>query len=133
VLARREVFRQLCFAWLTGNGDVHAKNLSILRHPQGEWRLAPAYDLPATVPYGDKSLALSLAQKRTGLSRRRFLDFAETIDVPQSAAVRVIEQVLRGTEDMVTELSDGVIPFTDNVLRETVKELKYRRRQMGGA
>lgn len=130
LVARREVFRQLCFAWLTGNGDVHAKNLSILRHLDGEWRLAPAYDLPATVPYGDKSLALSLAGKRTGLSRRRFLEFADAIGLPPTAATRVIDQVLTGTEQVISDLKSGVIPFPGQILRETVKELQYRRRQM---
>ncbi|MEO5609598.1 MAG: HipA N-terminal domain-containing protein [Ornithinibacter sp.] len=36
---RRDVFRQVAYAWLTGNGDVHAKNLSILgTEATGEWR-----------------------------------------------------------------------------------------------
>lgn len=130
LVARREMFRQLCFAWLTGNGDVHAKNLSVLRHPDGEWRLAPAYDLPATVPYGDKSMALSLVGNRTGLSRRRFLEFAEAIELPSSAAARIIDQVLNGTEKVIADLKDEIIPFPGPVLRDTVKELQYRRRQM---
>ncbi|WP_414819923.1 HipA domain-containing protein [Serinicoccus sp. CNJ-927] len=38
-------------AWATGNGDLHAKNLSVLQR-DGEWRVAPVYDVPSTVPYG---------------------------------------------------------------------------------
>lgn len=38
------------FAWLTGNGDLHAKNVSVLQQA-GEWRIAPIYDAPPTVPY----------------------------------------------------------------------------------
>ena len=33
--ALRSGFQQLCFARLTGNGDVHAKNLSVLAAPSG--------------------------------------------------------------------------------------------------
>lgn len=128
--ARREVFNQLCFAWLTGNGDVHAKNLSVLRGLDGEWKVAPAYDLPSTILYGDKSLALAIDGQTTGLSRRRFLTFALAIGLPEPAAVRVIERVLAGTQRVITELEDGVLPFPGQTVRSTVKELNYRRRHM---
>ncbi len=128
--ALRDVFRQLCFAWLTGNGDVHAKNLSVLRQPDGEWKVAPAYDLPSTVPYGDGSLALPLAGRTTGLARRRFLTFAAAIGLPEPAALRVIEQVLSGTERVIGELEAGAIPLPGQTVQSTVKELRFRRRQM---
>ena len=40
--------RQFAFAYLTGNGDAHAKNFSILRVGD-EWRASPAYDVPQFV------------------------------------------------------------------------------------
>lgn len=52
-VAARAALTQFAFAWLTGNGDLHAKNLSVLRQPTGEWRVAPVYDIPSTMPYGD--------------------------------------------------------------------------------
>jgi hypothetical protein len=88
VLAARDIFRQLCFAWLTGKGDVHAKNISILATPAGEWRVSPAYDLPSTLPYRDHSLALSMLGKHDGLSRRSLLAFADAVGVPARAAER---------------------------------------------
>lgn len=39
------------FNVLIGNCDAHAKNLSLLRHPDGSWRIAPLYDLVATRIY----------------------------------------------------------------------------------
>lgn len=41
-VAARAAFQQLCFAWLTGNGDLHAKNLAVLGETGPESRLAPA-------------------------------------------------------------------------------------------
>jgi serine/threonine-protein kinase HipA len=38
------------FAYLTGNADMHAKNISVLWR-DGSARLSPAYDLPSTLPY----------------------------------------------------------------------------------
>ncbi|GEM_PF-614101 len=34
-IAARNLYLQLVFAWLVGNGDLHAKNLSILQAPDG--------------------------------------------------------------------------------------------------
>lgn len=131
-LARRDVYRQLVFAWATGNGDVHAKNISVLRGRDGEWKVSPAYDLPSTVFYNDRTLALPLAGKRQGISRRRLLDFAVAINLPEKTALRVLDQVLSGTANLCTELEGGRLPFTGKVLADTVSELRYRRRQLIG-
>lgn len=74
LVAVRDLFAQFCFAWLTGNGDLHAKNVSVVASPDGEWRISPAYDLPSTVPYGAYTTALRLQGPGPGA-------------VPQGAAV----------------------------------------------
>ncbi|MGH8960008.1 MAG: type II toxin-antitoxin system HipA family toxin [Jatrophihabitantaceae bacterium] len=66
-LAGRELIGQLAFAYLTGNGDAHAKNFSVLQSLDGEWRVSPAYDLPSSQPYGDTTMALSIGG-RSGAS-----------------------------------------------------------------
>lgn len=58
LVALRDVFTQLAFAYLTGNGDMHAKNLSVGIDRRGEWRVTPAYDVPSSYPYGDTTMAL---------------------------------------------------------------------------
>ena len=129
-VARRDVYRQLVFAWVTGNGDVHAKNVSVLRGRDGEWKVSPAYDLASTVFYNDRTLALPLAGKRQGISRKRLLDFAVAIDLPEKTALRVLDQVLSGTANLCAELEEGRLPFKGKVLADTVSELRYRRRQL---
>ena len=37
-MRRETLYLQFLFAWLTGNGDLHAKNVSILRPSQGRGR-----------------------------------------------------------------------------------------------
>lgn len=66
-VAARAALTQFAFAWLTGNGDLHAKNLSVLQQPTGEWRVAPVYDIPSTMPYGDLTMALPLDGRRRDL------------------------------------------------------------------
>lgn len=131
-VAARAFYRQICFAWLTGNGDVHAKNLSILATPEGEWRASPAYDLPATVPYGDKTLALRLGGRTSGLSRRHLLDFAGAVGLAETVAAKTIDELVNHLADLETQLRAGVLPFTKRVISDLVAELRYRRRQATG-
>lgn len=128
-VALRAVFRQLCFAWLTGNGDVHAKNLSVVVDHSGEWRMASAYDLPSTVVYGDRSLALPVNGRRTGVSRQHLLACAASIGLPERAAVRALDDLLARTEGLEAALRDGALPFAPGIVGDLVAELRHRRRQ----
>lgn len=126
-VAAREVFRQVCFAWVTGNGDLHAKNLSVLRHGR-EWRLSPAYDLPSTLPYQDPSFALALQGRTTGLSRRHLVAFALAIGLPEPMAQRVLDQVLDATAPVIDDWQADVVPLDPRRVRDTVRALRARRR-----
>lgn len=128
VVAARDVFRLICLAWLTGNGDLHAKNISVLTGVDGERRVAPAYDLPSTVPYGDLTLALSVGGRTKGVSRRQLVDFGEAIGVRERAAVRVLDDLLESTAHVVDELRAGVLPFDGTTVHAMVGELRNRRR-----
>lgn len=128
-VAVRTFYQQLCFGWLTGNGDIHAKNLSILATGEGEWRASPAYDLPSTVPYDDRSAALSMAGRRRGIARRHLLEFAAAIGLRQRAATVVLDGLLDRLGDLDAELAAGALPFDRNTTIDTVKELRFRRRQ----
>ena len=127
-LAARDIFRQLCFAWLTGNGDVHAKNVSILATPSGEWRVSPAYDIPSTLPYRDHTLAMSMLGKHDGLSRRSLLAFADATGVPTRAAERTLHDVLVATESIPDELEAGALPFAGQIIKGCVRSLRNRHR-----
>jgi len=130
VVALQSLFRQLCFAWITGNGDVHDKNLSIVLTVDGEWRVSPAYDLPSTVPYRDLSFALSLGGRVRGFSRRHLLAFAADVGLPERAATRVLDELLDRTAGLGDELRAGALPFDQNRTADIVAELRTRRRQL---
>ncbi|MHB1087179.1 MAG: type II toxin-antitoxin system HipA family toxin [Acidimicrobiales bacterium] len=131
-VAVREVYRQLCFAWLTGNGDVHAKNISVLATAEGEWRVAPAYDLPSTLPYGDLTLALPIQGSVDGLSRRRMLDFASSVGMTPKAATATLDDMLDATATVIADIQEGVIPFNDQTISTWTKRLSYRRTLLQG-
>lgn len=127
VVAARDAFRMLVFAWLTGNGDMHAKNISVIQR-EGEWRIAPIYDVPSTLPFGDDSMALSIAGKDRDLSRRAFLEFAQDIDLPAPAAESVIESMLTATEPVIPLFAQRTEPFTYPRNADVLAALQYRRR-----
>ncbi len=131
-VAARDVFRQIGFAWLTGNGDLHAKNISVLTDPDGERRVAPAYDLPSTVPYGDRTLALSIGGRTSGVSRRHLIELADEIGVRERAAVSVLDDLLDGTAVLIDEIDRGVLPFDEATTHTLVGELRNRRRLVEG-
>ena len=54
-----EFLDRIIFIFLTGNGDAHAKNFSII-YRDGRPRLAPAYDLLSTVVYPNLSPKLAM-------------------------------------------------------------------------
>lgn len=127
-LAARELYRQFCFAWLTGNGDLHAKNVSILSTEDGEWKISPAYDLPSTLLYGDKSLALTIGGKKVGHSRRSLIDFGVTVGMSEKLATKVLDETLETTSHVLVDLRDGLLPFNRQTISDAVAELRHRRR-----
>jgi serine/threonine-protein kinase HipA len=140
--ALRNLAIQAAFAWLSGNGDLHAKNVSMVQQPHGEWSIAPVYDIPSTVVYGDKTLALTLGGKRSGISRKHFLGWATGLGLTERAATQVVELALKAAGPLLADLDAGTAfasthdgggsPFPDMVTRAWVKELKHRRRLLEG-
>lgn len=85
-VATRALYLEFVFAWLTGNGDLHAKNISVLQRPDGAWELSPIYDVPSTALYRDFTMALPLSGRTKDLKLRHWDEFADSIGLPQRAA-----------------------------------------------
>lgn len=123
VVATRNLYMQFLFAWLTGNGDVHAKNLSLVEGKDGRWGVAPVYDIPCTVLYRDMTLALSLAGKTKNLKKQHWAEFADSIGLAPAAASSANERVLRVAAKI--DLSD--LPLSGSPLYGAMRELERRR------
>jgi serine/threonine-protein kinase HipA len=114
-VAVRALMQQLAFAVITGNGDLHAKNISVLRSGS-EWRVAPAYDLPSTVLYQDQSLALAIESNRTWqVSRKRFTTLGMKLGLPSKAIATMLDDLIGRAEPWRDQLDD--LPFDANQLR----------------
>ncbi|USQ75670.1 type II toxin-antitoxin system HipA family toxin [Ornithinimicrobium cryptoxanthini] len=128
-LALRAILQQVVLAWATGNGDLHAKNLSVVG--SADRTVASIYDIPSTVPYGDTTFALSLAGRRENLTAKALRQFGDEIGVPPPAVERVLAEVLAATADVVEQVRDGVVPFDARRRRDLVRVLERRRRDLG--
>lgn len=130
-VAARELFRQFVFASLTGNGDLHGKNIAMM-HTQGEWRITPAYDLPSTIFYGDDTMALEVDSSAAPLSRKRARLFADALGLSVRAADRVVDDLLAKLSALPEDVESGALPFSDDLNRRVARQLSYRRRQLSG-
>jgi serine/threonine-protein kinase HipA len=106
-VAARATFWQVCLAWLTGNGDVQAKSMSVLATAEGQWRLALMYDVPSTLACGDHFLALNVGVNRDDLLRRHLLAFADRWACPLGRAEKVPDEALCWTENLADALESA--------------------------
>ncbi|MCU6480734.1 type II toxin-antitoxin system HipA family toxin [Arthrobacter sp. A2-55] len=152
LLAARNVFLQFLFGWLTGNGNLHAKNISVVQHAGGEWFVAPAYDLQCTLaaeieqglaagvpggivteltdgdPSRDPGMALPLggsAGSRTALARNDWLRFGRTLHLPERLSAKCIDKALAASA-----LTPAELPFGREVSAAVVRVLDTRRAAM---
>ena len=132
--AARQLFVQLLFSYLVGNGDLHLKNLSMIEDANGMYSLSPAYDLVSTWIYDIRELALPVQGKKDKVTRRNWLSFAEThARIPRSDAESMLDDVLERLREVrpIVERS-GLADETlrskyEAVLLERVESLGQKR------
>ena len=91
----REYMRRLVFTVVTGNGDMHLKNWSLIYPDTRTPVLSPAYDLVATTPYiPNDELALTLGGRRglDGIGRDQIRRFAERANLAVSPLWEIVEE-----------------------------------------
>ncbi|MFF1830080.1 type II toxin-antitoxin system HipA family toxin [Paenarthrobacter sp. NPDC058040] len=126
VVAARNLYLQFVFAWLTGNGDLHAKNVSVLGNGSGDFAIAPIYDIPCTLLYGDETMALSVSGRTKNIRKRHWAALAHEIGLPKKAAESADALALRaaGRVDL------SALPFSGSPLNRAIRELRQRRAEL---
>lgn len=96
--AALEFVRRLALAVLTGNGDMHLKNWSLIYPGDGNKpALAPIYDVLSTVPYiPADAMALSLGGERSfkALTAPRWKAFANRARLPEPAVLKAVAEMV---------------------------------------
>jgi len=98
-----EFVRRLALIAITGNGDMHLKNWSLLYPGDGRTpMLSPVYDMLSTVPYIPKDgLALSLAGEKSfkALTPERWRNFANRSRLPEGAVMNAVAETAAAVRD----------------------------------
>ncbi|MCB9917436.1 MAG: HipA domain-containing protein [Planctomycetes bacterium] len=130
IVASRELIRQFAFAYVTCNGDAHAKNFSIV-HDGSSWMPTPAYDVPSTHPYGDTTMALRLQGKdREDIGRRDFIALGETCGVRQKAIEHALDELVGRVGDWIARIDE--LPFDARKKDKLSKACTYRINRLSG-
>lgn len=127
LVASRNLYLQFVFAWLTGNGDLHAKNLAVLGSPRG-FVMAPVFDVPCTLLYGDETLALPVCGKTRHLKARHWAELADSLGLPERAATAANRIALAAAAAIRLD----ELPFAGSPLHGAERELRFRRRELEG-
>lgn len=110
-----EFVRRLALTVVTGNGDMHLKNWSLLYPGDGRTpTLSPVYDVLSTIPYIPKDgLALSLAGEKSfkALTPERWRNFANRSRLPEGAVVTAVAETAAAVRDKWSVLPErDVVP-----------------------
>ena len=127
--AARTFLTQLVFAYLSSNGDAHAKNFSVLQDEAGEWRPSPVYDVPSSQPYGDTTMALSMGGRTSGdFGGGDFVALGATLNLPVKAGRKVVANQVERVDSWLPLLDE--LPFDSGQIRELRRVVSHRRRRL---
>ena len=94
----QRLWEVVLFSWITGNSDMHCKNFSLIDTGNGEYTLAPAYDLLAVLladPEDNEEMAMSftVGGAKNGFNRDRFVTAFTQSGIPSAVAEKMIERM----------------------------------------
>lgn len=119
---------RLAFIVLTGNGDMHLKNWSLL-YPDGKNPiLSPAYDLVSTVPYiSNEGLAINIAGEKafSKITLAHFRRLADQAGLPEREALNTVATVTDAVLSAWPEVrkESGLLPAIADKIDDHLKSL----------
>ena len=131
-LNRVDLLRILIFSFITGNGDVHLKNISLLETADGDMMLSPAYDLMNTkIHMKDNMMALNLfpEMEQTSLPPgehytyrwKDFIVFGRRLGIREDLIEKIIDSFIRSETRILAMLDKSFLSekarslYKDNV------------------
>ena len=120
-------FETVLFSWITGNNDMHLKNVSLYEPQDGTIRLTPAYDqLNAAIlnPKDDEELALTLNGRKKRLKRADFVSAGVTMGIDPKIVDRLIGKYVRLYPRMSEFIGQS---FLDEELKNRYNEMLRER------
>lgn len=122
--------RILVFNFLTGNGDVHLKNLSLLESADGDMLLSPSYDLMNTkLHINDPQLAMNLftemeRTKQNLLTNTYDYKIGDFLELGKRIGVRV--RLLLPIEEEFRAAKEDMLLLVNKSFLSNAGKLKYK-------
>lgn len=120
------LFETFVFAFWVANGDMHLKNLSLAADAEGRHLLSPAYDQVCTALYPglDARLGLPLEPDGRKTDRAAWLRFARALDIPERAAIRVLNRPAAQFRVATAVITESYLP--DHLMERYSRVLEMR-------
>ena len=111
-------FDLILFNFLFSNGDAHLKNFSVVMTQDGDYRLAPAYDLINTRLHlpDDGIFALRKGLFKDGrafplgIGGKDFMEFARVLGIPEKIAHREMNRFCADYPEIETMIKESLLP-----------------------
>jgi serine/threonine-protein kinase HipA len=122
--------RILVFNFITGNGDVHLKNLSLLESVDGDMLLSPSYDLMNTkLHINDPTIAMNLFKemertKQNLLTTTYDYKIGDFLELGRRIGVR--ERILPSVEKEFRAAKSDMLLLVDKSFLSDAGKLKYK-------
>lgn len=101
------VLRLTAFSYIIGNGDLHAKNISLYENPStGYITVTPAYDLLSTYVYGDTKMALKMEGRDDNIKHRDFIALGDRFGVNSAVINSMLKDVTKKIAPTISKLSE---------------------------
>ncbi len=111
-----DALRIFVFSYIIGNGDLHAKNVSLVQSMDtGQWSIAPGYDLLSTLPYknvlpGADRMALALRDESYGrFTLEELVDFGQEFGLPEKAVVKMVDRTAKAVSYFLPGLAQSIL------------------------
>lgn len=127
---RIKFIKILIFNFLTGNGDVHLKNLSLLESEDGDMLLSPSYDLMNTkLHIDDPQMAMNLFKemertKEHLLSKTYEYKINDLIELGKRLQIK--ERILKSITDEFRAAKNNMLRFVDRSFLSDEGKQKYQ-------
>ncbi len=127
---RIKFIKILIFNFLTGNGDVHLKNLSLLESGDGDMLLSPSYDLMNTkLHIQDPQIAMNL-YKEMERTKEHLLstlyDYTINSFIELGKRLKIKENILNKTVQEFRILKPDMLNFVDKSFLSDLGKQKYK-------
>jgi serine/threonine-protein kinase HipA len=114
---------------LLGNGDAHAKNLSLLHLASGGLTLTPLYDLISTLYYGDDRLAMYVdsVQRTDRVTSQRVVNEIVRWGMSPDRAAEIVDDILDRAPGALAAARDETEGVPDDLIATIERRLTQMR------